>query len=179
MNGRIGWMDLTRSMAISMVVLNHAVEYAWPLNALVFSQMSDGAAALRAGIFTLGRLGVPLFLFLSGALLLPRSVAGDSGVLYFYTAKLMPLLLTSEIWIIIYNLFMNWRSDVTFSFSSLLRKMLFLEQSDLQHMWYMAMLLGDLSGSSVFVISCESFYTALPGAADGDGVLHLIPAGAL
>ena len=139
---RIEWMDFARALAITLVVLNHAVEYAWPLNVPVFSQMTGMAAALRIGLFTLGRLGVPLFLFLSGALHLSKQIDDDGGVLRFYRQKLLPLLLACEIWIVVYNLFMTFRIGIPFSLSSLLRKMLFLEQSDLQHMWYMAMMLG-------------------------------------
>ena len=141
-NRRVPWMDTARALAILLVVLNHAVEYAWPMNGLVFAQLSGGAAALRFGLFTLGRLGVPLFLFLSGALTLQKAMDGDGDALGFYRRKLLPLLLCSEIFIVVYNLFMCWRNETAFSLKALVKKMLFLEQSDLQHMWYMAMLLG-------------------------------------
>ena len=139
---RAHWMDTARALAILLVVLNHAVEYAWPVNAVSFPQMAGAAAFARFSVFTLGRLGIPLFLFLSGALNLRRDIGDDGGVLRFYRRKLLPLLLCCELWIVVYNLFACLRAGTAFSLKPVLKKMLFLEQSDLQHMWYMAMLLG-------------------------------------
>lgn len=67
---RLDWIDIVRGIAIFFVVLCHAIDN------IYFTQNADIANSsilLQLFIFTsftLGRLGVPLFLFISGYLLL-------------------------------------------------------------------------------------------------------------
>lgn len=55
--------------------------------------------------FTIGRLGVPLFLFLSGFLLLQKQINDEKDIFTFYKKNLISLVIANSIWVIIYNIF--------------------------------------------------------------------------
>lgn len=66
------WINVARSVAILLVVLCHATENSYGLNLDFMSQINTTSKILSLSLFTLGRLGVPIFLFISGYLLLNR-----------------------------------------------------------------------------------------------------------
>ena len=65
---RIQKFDIARTFAILCVVLCHSVEAAY--SNVAYKQLSNISQIFRIVFFTLGRLGVPIFLFLTGALIL-------------------------------------------------------------------------------------------------------------
>ena len=84
-------------------------------------------------------LAFPLFLAISGALLLKR----EYRVKDFYKKSLIPLLLTTEIWIVLNYLFVcSPVKNDAFHLPELFQEMLFLKDSSLSHMWYMPVILG-------------------------------------
>lgn len=61
----------------------------------------------------------------------------------FYKSSLLPLVLTTEIWMIANYLFVcSPVQDHVFKIDELFREMLFLERPSLSHMWYMPMIIG-------------------------------------
>ena len=68
---RIYWMDVTRALAIILVVLTHAHE-----------QSGLPSLVQKSLFYSIDRLGVPLFFMLSGALLLPRAGEIEFGDYY-------------------------------------------------------------------------------------------------
>ncbi len=67
------WIDLLRIVSISLVVLCHATEegiYNLSLSSVL--SMQSACRIFPFTCFTLGRLGVPLFLLISGYLFLDR-----------------------------------------------------------------------------------------------------------
>ena len=135
---RIAWLDIARSFAIVAVVMCHAVEADYyfirtgALSATSFHWYYENI------LFTVGRLGVPVFLMITGALMLCR----EYDIKSFYKRYLLPLFLTTEIWTVI-NYFYNCaRLSSPISVKALLGNILFLKQSPLSHMWYMPMILG-------------------------------------
>ena len=69
---RIKWIDLTRVIAIFCVVLCHTVGKVYPLWHGHFDDRGIVSHIIAVAFFSAGRLGVPLFLFVSGYLLLDR-----------------------------------------------------------------------------------------------------------
>lgn len=83
--------------------------------------------------------GYTAFLCISGVLLLGR----EYRVKEFYKSSLLPLVLTTEIWMIANYLFVcSPVQDHVFKIDELFREMLFLERPSLSHMWYMPMIIG-------------------------------------
>lgn len=138
-NKRVQGYDVARTFAIICVVLCHSIEgvYSNSLNAggSIESQL------FRIVCFTIGRLGVPIFLFLTGALLLKKQIDTDEDVFKFYKKNLLPLFITIEIWNIFYNIFLSVLNK-KFNIDNFIYNILFLKQVDMPHMWYMSMILG-------------------------------------
>lgn len=136
---RIQSFDIARTFAILCVVLCHSVEYAY--KDVNYMSLTPIYQIFRIIFFSIGRLGVPIFLFLTGALTLKKQIENDEDVLKFYKSSLLPLFITIEIWNILYNIF-NYLITRKFDFIVLLQNLLFLKQVDMTSMWYMPMILG-------------------------------------
>lgn len=134
-------IDVLRSIAIICVVLCHATENVYKLNLDYMSNVNVLSKFFAFTTFSIGRLGVPFFLFITGYLLLDNYY--DHGqCLDFWKNKWFSLLVTVECWIIIYDVFLTLHDDQAFYFTSLIKEMLFLKKVDMSHMWYMPMILG-------------------------------------
>lgn len=141
-NKRIIWLDLSRALAISLVILTHSTEEIYIKylygNAIPHLMTS----ILMYTFFTLGRLGVPIFLFITGFLLLKRNYIEKNNINTFYRKNLLSLLSATIFWIMIYNLFNILVLEKSFSPKNLILELLFLKRNDMPHMWYMYMILG-------------------------------------
>lgn len=135
-------LDIIRIVALFFVILIHCVESNWDLGSFGMSQLSTPMQIFVIVLYSIGRLSVPLFLFLTGYLMLDRNYKA-AEILPFYKKKVVRLLTTTELWIVIYYMFyiaMGW-SD--FSLIALIKQMIFLNSSILApHMWYMPMIIG-------------------------------------
>ena len=69
---RILWLDNARAFAILAVIFVHATENIYTMNADHLTGENVISMVFAILGFTFGRLGVPLFLFLTGYLLLDR-----------------------------------------------------------------------------------------------------------
>ena len=138
---RIEWVDLTRALAIAFVVLNHATESIWPLRLPQLLSVGISSRILGLACFTLGRLGVPLFLMISGCLLLDREY-DEKKCLRFWRANWLRLMLVTMVWIIIYDVFLMLCFRQQISFALFLKHLFFMQQVNMSHMWYMPMALG-------------------------------------
>lgn len=68
------WLDVVRATAILCVVLCHSVEAFYHPVLLGQLQVSFPLWNIENLLFTIGRIGVPLFLATTGALMLPRII---------------------------------------------------------------------------------------------------------
>ena len=71
-NDRIVWIDLLRCIAILCVVLCHATEAVYDFDLESMTPIRP-TVVLAFTLFTIGRTGVPIFLMVTGYLLLDRS----------------------------------------------------------------------------------------------------------
>ena len=138
---RLLWLDLVRSIAIVGVIMCHVVGDVYGFN--LQSMQSEGVLSRMFAflVLSIGRIGVPFFLLTTGYLMLDKTYNDDS-IRKFWKTKGVGLLLATEVWIVVYNLFHCWFQETTFSFSALIKEMLFLKSSTMNHMWYMPMILG-------------------------------------
>lgn len=137
---RIEWVDLARVAAILCVVLCHCVSafYTFDLENLKVLSLSSKLFAFSS--LTIGRLGVPLFLMISGYLLLDR-IYDKQGTLKFWK-KTNHLIVCTLFWSVLCELFAIFvlKSKVTL-FSAIL-SILFLRPYDMNHLWYLPMIIG-------------------------------------
>lgn len=139
---RIPWLDNARAFAILAVILVHATEHIYIMDATHLNAMSTQSALFAISAFSIGRLGVPIFLFLTGFLLLDRNFTGDMCK-KFWRKNWLGMLITTEVWIVLYDLFLwalhlqpHWQTVALF------KDMFFMTQVHMGHMWYMPMIVG-------------------------------------
>lgn len=101
-NKRILWLDYARAFAIFSVLLVHSAEYAYALKPEEILKLGTVSSLIRLASIVVGRLGVPIFLMLSGYLLLDRDYTTAEKIKSFYKKNLLPLVLTVEVWVVIY-----------------------------------------------------------------------------
>lgn len=139
--GHIVQFDYLRTFAIISVVVCHVKEEIYKLNLESIGELDLFNKVCVLCLFTFGRLGVPIFLFLTGYLLLDRDY-DDKTTVVFWKRNLLSLLVTTVIWIVIYNLFFSCNYGNTLSWKLIVKECLFLERVPLPHMWYMPMIIG-------------------------------------
>ena len=140
---RIISYDIARTLAIFLVVLCHATELTYTIYFKQPELVGGATKIIASTLFTLGRLGVPLFLFLTGALVLKKQINEDDDVLAFYKKNLLPLVIVNFSWVIIYNIFflLNGHSDYV-SCENIIKEALFMKVVPIMNMWYIPMIVG-------------------------------------
>lgn len=136
-------LDIVRTIAIICVVLCHATEAIYSFTKTDYNSLSNYSKIFMIMAFTIGRLGVPLFLFLTGTLILKKKFDTDEDIKKFYKKNLFSLIRVYFIWIIIYNIYFlinNNKEFVTAEF--ILKEFFFLKQVPLVNMWYLPMIIG-------------------------------------
>ena len=128
---RVPLYDTLRVFAILCVVLCHCVELAYG---------SSGSLSYSV-LHLVGRLGVPVFFFLTGALVMSKRFDSTEGVVRFYRHNLLGLLVTAEVWVALYCLWLKSRG-VEISAGMYLRYALFLESVPYAHWWYVPTILS-------------------------------------
>lgn len=133
-------IDALRTFAILCVILNHCTE-----NIYVLTLNGVGSMSLLSQIFafcsyTLGRVGVPCFLTISGYLLMDRSYSAEQ-CRKFWTHNWFRLLVCAWVWFSIYDLILLAQGhDITLN--RYLKEMMLLEQVEFSHVWYLPTILG-------------------------------------
>lgn len=136
------WLDMLRMLAILCVVLCHCVEGVYSFDVASIQALGTANRIFAILMYTFGRIGgVPLFLMLTGYLLLSREYDTQTGTL-FWKRNVVQLLVCTEVWILLYELFLLAWQGQAIPLGYLVRAMLFLEPSSMYHMWYLPMLLG-------------------------------------
>ena len=146
---RCYWMDVARAVAILSVTLNHAVNRAYSNyhNQLEeFLHISMASTLLKTGVTVFSHLGVPLFLMLSGALLLRKRFSGPAEVGRFYRHNLGRIVITMELWLAIFYWFRVAMDGIWQQHSlaghllAMVRTMLLVNPLTMDSMWYMPMI---------------------------------------
>ena len=165
LNTRIAKYDVARLFAILCVILCHSSDYIYGYNFNYINNLSLGSKFFCFSAFTIGRLGVPIFLFLSGALLLKKTIEEDTDIFNFYKKNLLPLVIANTIWIFIYNLFFYLTDQENLvSIEHIIKELLFLEKVPSLQMWYIPMIIGIYIGIPFVakLIKSFSFKSFLP-----------------
>lgn len=131
-------LDYIRCLAILLVVVCHC-------NERLYGKIT--APQLRITLpysffFALGRMGVPLFLFLTGSLVLSKLVKGNDDVASFYRRKLFPLAVSAFLCTIFYYARSILVLEQPFDFLQALRVLLLLENCPRAVLWYLPMIIG-------------------------------------
>lgn len=135
----LNWVDNARAFAVLAVVICHAVE--WNYYGVVMGTKTEDNILLwlfQTCLYVLGRTGVPFFLMISGTLLLSREYSPTE----FYRKSLLPLVITSELWVVFYGIFDIVVNGNEFSVVKLIKQMLFIDGTCFNHTWYLPLIIG-------------------------------------
>ena len=145
------WLDFARALAIISVTFNHALSRSFHTHSgtqFEFMQMSALGSVVKALLYVFSRLGVPIFLMISGALLMKRDYEDREVTQRFIKHNWWGLFRTTEIWLVImfWLLQIPGRSvlhtqGVARALVKCVSTMLFLNQETMGSMWYMSMVL--------------------------------------
>jgi len=142
-NSRLIKYDIVRTIAIFMVILCHATEAIYGMDLNSWQSLNLINKLFMIGAFTIGRLGVPLFLFLTGTLNLKKNISSKDEINHFYIHNLLPLFIVHVSWVFIYN-FYFYIANITSTISiyNIFKEILFLKLVPLNHYWYIPMILS-------------------------------------
>ena len=138
---RIRWIDLLRAGAILCVVLCHAATGVYSLTTDYVLTLSLQSKIFCFASFSLGRLGVPWFLMISGSLLLPRKYGADT-IKRFWKRSWTHLIICTVFWFVVCELFMVYYMHTPLTPLQTAESILFINSSNMSHLWYMPMILG-------------------------------------
>lgn len=147
---RMFYLDLARVIAIISISLNHAVNRSYRNYSgqmAEFLAIPFGSTLFKTVITVFSRIGVPLFLMITGVLILNKKMESASDVKRFYKHNLLSLLITTEIWYVLMYWFLLLgnnglqRLDWAEAIGGMLGTMLFIDQTTMGSMWYMPMIL--------------------------------------
>ena len=105
MKNRIVKLDIARTFAILCVILCHCSKMTYFNDMVVLKSLKITSRIFMMCTFTIGRFGVSIFLYLSGALLLRKVIEKDEDIFKFYKKNLLPLIAVNEVWLIIYKIY--------------------------------------------------------------------------
>lgn len=141
---RIISLDIIRSLAILFVINTHASDltYLYDKTTKTVLGLSELQRLFSLSLHVIGRCGVPLFFFLSGYLILPRDFSKPGVITKFWKNSLLPLVITSSIWGIIYYFYGVICDGKIFDWGRLLREVLYFERYEATHFWYIPVIIG-------------------------------------
>lgn len=140
-NDRKQWLDFARMIAIINVVLCHAIQNVYSLSLDGVQQISSISRVFLFSSFSVGRLGVPFFLMLSGYLLIDRQYDRMSTLL-FWKKRWLHILICTWIWFAVYEVFSVSVLGKPIDVIKTLEDMLFINHTGMMNAWYMPMILG-------------------------------------
>lgn len=148
---RIFYLDFLRVFAIFNIIANHAINRAfhnYTFQELDYAAMSMPETALKAFITMFSRVGVFIFIMISGKLILNKDFTKEGALKRFLTHNWLPLFITTEIWLFIMFWQLQFMGAEPFTlralptaFGQLFGTLLFTNQVTMNNMWYMNMLL--------------------------------------
>ena len=159
MKDRIQYLDNLRAFAILMIILDHAVMIGYLIYYDCFDQIYSGMGFVSRIFCFLcyesSRLGVPLFMMITGALILTKDFSDEKKIIQFYKHNLLPLVVLNIVWVIIYyliyyiivgkfdipNLYVQ-NYGIEFSVKDFFKQLTFQRRAMAPNMWYIPCIIG-------------------------------------
>ena len=152
-SSRTLFLDIARVVAIFLVCLNHAVNrsYSNYRNQMAEFLTTPAISTVFKTLCTVAsQFGVPLFLMISGVLIMKKTINSSGDIKKFYRHNLLGVFITAEIWYVIFYWFLilavpgydhHLDNGIGPAIWGMVKTMLFLDQVTFDGMWYMPMIL--------------------------------------
>ena len=149
--------DYLRIISMFLVVICHSLVVAYPYSAGAgskaqsFVMLSNFDKVFSSIMAVGGRLGVPFFFLLSGYFLINRFQLTEIGILTFYRKRFFRLLLTFELWMILYEIFVRGYLRIRGGLLQVIMELLFITKkpnypnelgSTMVQIWFITTILG-------------------------------------
>jgi len=127
--------DYLRIVAIILVVVCHSVAVIYPyLDSTVsvtqnFAMLSNLDKVFSTLMFVIGRLGVSFFFMLSGYFIISRLKLTEDEVIVFYKQRFFRLLITFELWMVFYEIFVRLFLKLKSGLLQILFELLFISKT--------------------------------------------------
>lgn len=138
---RMPWIDLLRVIAIILVLCHSSEEGIYELSLTPVLALRPEGRFFPFLCFTLGRLGVPIFLLISGYLLLDREY-DVIATKRFWKRNWIHLIRSTMFWFLVYDLFLVYFKGTEMKATDVIQDVLFLNKVNMSHVWYMPMIIG-------------------------------------
>ena len=144
-------LDFLRAIAILSVIYCHSIEsyyYIYTDRTILWNTIPIPSKLFDLIGITIGRIGVPIFLLLTGVLAAKKSYNNSDDVKNFYKKNYLSLFITLEIWVIIWNLFIIFYRHIgaeapNISILHILKSLLLFKTVDfILPAWYVPAILG-------------------------------------
>ena len=147
------YLDVARVVAIISISLNHAVNRSYENytdQMAEFFSIPLASTVFKTVISIFSRIGVPLFLMITGVLILNKRMETKDDIKKFYKHNLLSLFITTEIWyVLMYWFIVLFKSadsvletrGILGAILGMFETMLFQNQVTFGSMWYMPMIL--------------------------------------
>ena len=140
-NERIEWIDLSRCIAILCVIICHCIDTVYSLKVSAIPSLSLPSMTFAFSALSLGRLGVPIFLMITGYLLLDREY-DNQRTERFWNKNVKHLVICALFWAIVSELFLILVLHKNIALDDLFFGIIFLKPLSLVYFWYMPMILA-------------------------------------
>ncbi len=144
-------LDFLRAIAILSVIYCHSIEsyyYIYTNRVELWNIISVPSRLFDLIGITIGRIGVPIFMFLTGILAAKKEYNNSEDTKKFYKKNFLSLFITLEIWVIIWNLFIKLFQFIggetpTITIFTALRNVFLMKTVDfILPAWYVPAILG-------------------------------------
>lgn len=146
------YLDIARAIAIISISFNHAVNRSYANYSGQMAEFYDIAlwsTMFKTVITVFSRIGVPLFMMITGVLILNKKMENGDDLKKFYKHNLLSLLITTEIWYVLIYWFLVLSGSqpvlenrgVFGAVLGMFETMLFQNQVTFDSLWYMPVIL--------------------------------------
>ena len=172
---RIEYITLSRALAIILITLLHALTRSFRVHSgtqTEFYSIPLYMTIIKAGIYGVSRIGLCIFLMITGALMLPRNYSKTEEIKRFFTHNWLTLFITTEIWYVIMFWFKQTapgsillEHGLKSCLLSFLSTICFINPVTMETMWYMPVILCAYLMIPVFAVALKHIpnkYLILP-----------------
>ncbi len=133
-------IPLVGVVATLLMVLCHSAQDIYGIGIESFGgNMSRLMKIAGYTLFSVGRAGIPLLLLLTGFIFMSADYGTKEARLSYYKSRFIPLLITWEIWVALYQGFLFLLNGRPLDVMTWLREAAFIDSADLSHMWFARM----------------------------------------
>ena len=134
-------IPLVGVIGVMLMVLCHATQDIYGIGYNDIPELTLHMQIAGFTLFSAGRVGIPVILMTMGFKLLSQDYGSHAKRLAFWKSKVLPALITWEIWLILYQVILHIWDGRPLDVIIWVRQALFIDVTDMSHAWFARMFL--------------------------------------